>query len=65
MNSCSECVYQPYCGICPVINYADTGDVYEKSPNNYKCQINKGILDCIFEKLYEDRDAIEIFKGWI
>ena len=65
MNSCNECVYQPYCGICPVINYADTGDVYEKSPNNYKCQINKGILDCIFEKIYKDNDAIEIFKGWI
>ena len=65
MNSCSECVYQPYCGICPVINYADRGDVFEKAPNNYKCQINKGILDCIFEKIYKDEDAIEIFKGWI
>ena len=65
MNSCSECVYQPYCGICPVINYADRGDVFEKEPNNYKCKINKGILDCIFDKLNKDIDAIKIFRGWI
>lgn len=66
--SCAECVYQPYCGVCPVVNYALTGDVYEKTPNNYRCQINKGMLDTIFEKLQTgdiDDGTYETFRRWI
>lgn len=49
--SCCDCPYQPYCGTCPVVNFAMEGDLYEKRPNPYRCQINKGILDYIFRNL--------------
>lgn len=32
LPTCSQCVYQPYCGVCPVVNYASKRDVYEVSP---------------------------------
>ena len=64
--SCTDCVYQPYCGTCPVVNYALEKDVIEKYPRGYRCRIYSGILDCIFDILKEeDADDISILKSWI
>ena len=46
--TCCDCVYQPYCGTCPVVNYAITGDVIEKQPRSFRCKVYSGILDYIF-----------------
>lgn len=63
---CCDCVYLPYCGVCPVVNYALYGDVMAKEPGGYKCKINKGILDIIFEKIKENNSEImEIFRKWV
>lgn len=63
LPSCTDCVYQPYCGTCPVINYAETKDLIEKEPGGYKCRIYKGLLDLIFEKM-EDEETKKLFEYW-
>lgn len=66
LPSCSDCVYQPYCGVCPVVNFALNENVYEKHPNDYRCEINKGILDILFTKLQDNREEVKwILRGWI
>ena len=66
LPSCTDCVYQPYCGVYPVVNYILYGDLYERSPNNYQCMINKGILDIIFHYLQEnDKNILDILYKWI
>lgn len=66
LPSCSDCVYQPYCGVCPVVNFALYGDTYERQPNGYRCTINKGILDIIFSYLKDnDESIINILRSWI
>lgn len=66
LPSCSDCVYQPYCGVCPVVNYALDMDVYEKSPGSYRCSINKGMLDVLFGKLQSNKEEIlDLFWRWI
>ena len=63
--TCCDCVYQPYCGTCPVVNYALEGDIIEKQPRGYKCKIYAGILDYIFSKFYENNnDTIQILNLW-
>lgn len=63
--TCCDCVYQPYCGICPVVNYALDGDIIEKQPRGYKCKIYSGILDYLFSKFYEnDVKIMHILKSW-
>lgn len=63
--SCCDCVYQPYCGTCPVVNYAMDGDLIEKQPRGYRCKIYAGILDAIFSKFQEDEhDIISILNSW-
>lgn len=63
--TCCDCVYQPYCGTCPVVNYAMSGDVLEKHPRSYRCMIYSGILDYLFEKFYEnDKEIVKVLNSW-
>lgn len=63
--SCCDCVYQPYCGVCPVVNYALSGDIIEKEPRSYRCRIYSGMLDYIFHLLNKnDRETIDILDSW-
>ena len=64
LPSCSDCVYQPYCGVCPVVNYAQNNNIYENTPREYKCKIYGGMLDIIFDYLYYNKD-IDTFWRWI
>ena len=65
LPECCGCVYQPYCGICPVVNYALDGDVFARQSNNYKCKIYKGMLDVLFSILEkEDKQEMEILYSW-
>lgn len=48
LPGCSDCVYSPYCGVCPVYNYDKAGSMFDQMPGNYKCKIYKGILDVVF-----------------
>jgi len=62
--NCDLCVYKPYCGVCPVFNYAQYGTLFPQLPNNDRCKINKGIFDYLFEKL-QDEKVKKVFKRWI
>ena len=63
--SCCDCVYQPYCGTCPVVNYASNNDVIEKQPRSYRCRIYSGMLDYLFSQLLKNDDKIiNIITTW-
>lgn len=63
---CCDCVYQPYCGVCPVINYALEGNLFAGQPNGYRCRIYKGILDTLFAILQnEDSADRKILESWV
>lgn len=61
---CCDCVYHPYCGVCPVVNYAMYHDIYPKQFETYKCKINKGILDYLFTLIRNDPSVTEILRCW-
>ncbi len=61
---CSMCVYKPYCGICPVQNYHESGEL---SPNVFttrRHKINEGIMDILFERLLIPENSA-VFLKWI
>ena len=64
LPNCSDCVYNPYCGTCPVVNYALNNSVYVNGPNDYKCVVYKGILDTIIEAL-KNKENRDILESWI
>ncbi len=60
---CSGCVYLPYCGACPVENYIQQGDLFARTPVSGRCELYKGMLDFLFEKM-EDPEVRKIMKLW-
>lgn len=62
---CDDCVYKPYCGLCPVCNYAEQGSIIAKIPQTQRCKILKKQFDYLFEKISSDKKAKKIFEGWI
>lgn len=61
---CDDCVYKPYCGVCPVLNYALYSDLFVSMPNNERCKLNKGMLDYLFEKLH-NKEIKKVFEKWM
>ena len=57
LPGCCDCVYQPYCGVCPVIQYALHGSIFSQEPNGYRCRIYKGMLDILFDILRNGSEA--------
>ena len=64
LPSCSECVYLPYCGVCPVATYAMEGSILSRTNNNYRCRLYKGMLDSIFQHMMNE-DDLKIFEKWV
>lgn len=62
---CVNCTYQPYCGICPVHNYATQGSLFGRMRESSLCAVYKGLQDFLFEKLRQnDPETVEILKRW-
>lgn len=61
---CDNCTYKPYCGVCPVCNYAKYGTTVSKVFDR-RCKILKGMFDHIFEKFLFDKEYKNIFLNWI
>lgn len=62
-SACDLCVYKPYCGVCPIYNWAECGNIFPGLSTNGRCLIHKGILDFLFEKL-EDKKTRGLFQKW-
>ncbi len=63
LPGCCDCVFKPYCGTCPVINYAIYGNITHVSSE--RCKIYKGILTVLFEYIKVGNDEImRIFEEW-
>ena len=63
LPGCCDCVYKPYCGVCPVINYALNGNITSVAKD--RCEIYKGILDILFGYLYDGAPDIQnLFLKW-
>lgn len=62
--SCDECVYKPYCGTCPVLNYVLHGTIFPQINCTDNCKVNSAVLDYIFDKM-RDKETADIFNMWL
>ena len=63
LPGCCDCVFKPYCGVCPVVNYAINGNVTQVSRD--RCAIYKGMLKIIFSYLITGKkDILRLFETW-
>ena len=59
---CNDCVYNPYCGVCPVYNYTEQGSIFGQMPTNERCKMFMGIQDYFFSNIDSN---FEIYSKWI
>jgi len=66
LPGCETCFNVPFCGVCPVHNYMEGGDLFGQRPTSPKCQEYMTIATLLFERLADDSDGqIEkIFRRW-
>lgn len=62
--SCNNCVFKPYCGLCPVCTYSNQGTLIPNLPLDSRCRILKGVFTYIFEMLEEPRHRA-VFEEWV
>ncbi|MFW6025217.1 MAG: His-Xaa-Ser system radical SAM maturase HxsB [Candidatus Woesearchaeota archaeon] len=61
---CDNCVYKPYCGVCPVKNYSNYGTIFPQMPNTGWCKLQKGQFNYLFEKLRDEKYK-KVFEDWV
>ncbi|HNX82425.1 MAG TPA: His-Xaa-Ser system radical SAM maturase HxsB [Candidatus Omnitrophota bacterium] len=59
---CSQCAYQPYCGVCPLSNFVAENDIFKKS--NFLCSVQRGLIDFLFEKI-RDNSCRALLENWV
>lgn len=53
---CDNCVFKPYCGVCPVCNYAEQGSVIGKIPQTNRCKIYKEQFDWVVKEKFINKE---------
>ena len=61
---CDNCVWAPYCGICPVYSYIRYHNIIPKIPGDFRCKIMKNVIKSTFEKILFDSDKRNILMKW-
>lgn len=62
---CKDCVFNPICGVCPVYNYNQDGNLIGRVNKNDRCKILKGIYTYILSILEKNDDKSHILKSWL
>ena len=63
---CSHCVFQCYCGVDPIRNYAEQGEVVGNRMMSSLCKINMAIFQYLFELVQEnDKSTMDVLWSWI
>lgn len=63
-NYCNRCVYKPYCGLCPVLNYVEFGSTIGRISESEWCKLHMAQFDYIFEKL-KDPKSKSVLLSWV
>lgn len=61
---CSDCVYKPYCGICPLANFIEYGTIFPQIYNTDRHKINKAMFDYLFRRLADPKYK-SVFESWL
>lgn len=62
---CCNCVYHPVCGVCPVYNFNQQGDLLGNPPLKDRCKIMQGQIQYLIEWMNSDDEKDRaIFYEW-
>lgn len=59
-NYCEFCACKPFCGVCPILLFKETGHLTAPVFNSRRCRIYRGMIDFVFKKFLGDPAAREV-----
>jgi radical SAM protein with 4Fe4S-binding SPASM domain len=62
---CDTCVWKPWCGLCPVCDYAEQGSIIPKLPMTSRCKIFYAMFEYVFDKILNDPETKDTFLKWV
>jgi uncharacterized protein len=64
---CESCWNAPYCGVRPLHNYMQSGDIFGLRPMTPKCTQHMAIVKMLIERMDQDSSGVteQIFRRWI
>lgn len=66
LPGCADCVYQAFCGLCPVHAWKTQGDLFGQRPRSELCRLHQGQLELLIRRLRDDPDGFvrQLFLRW-
>ena len=66
LPACRDCVYKPWCGVCPVQSWAAEGDLFGQRARSDRCKLQRGQIEGLFRRLRDDPDgqSEQVFRRW-
>ncbi|MFZ5477993.1 MAG: His-Xaa-Ser system radical SAM maturase HxsB [Myxococcota bacterium] len=66
LPGCRDCVYQPYCGVCPVYTWSTERDLFGQRPRSERCRLFRGQIEGLLRRLRDDPDGAteRVFRRW-
>lgn len=66
LPGCNHCVYQPWCGVCPVHTWRTQGDLFGQRPRSELCKLHQGQIELLLRRLRDDPDGHtgRVFTRW-
>ncbi len=62
---CDNCVWNPYCGICPIYTFKAQGTIVSKLAMDARCKMMSGLISHIFQKLLFSERYKSLFFKWL
>lgn len=63
---CESCFNAPWCGVRPLHNYMQSGDLFGQRPSTPKCQQHMGLAQLLLQRMADDNDGstLALFRRW-
>ena len=66
LPGCVDCVYQAFCGLCPVHAWKTQGDLFGQRPRSELCRLHQGQIELLIRRMRDDPDGFvrALFQRW-
>ena len=55
---CRECAYETFCGLCPIMSYAEGKGLVPTPPEDFRCRLTIFLFDYVFEKMAQNPEQL-------
>lgn len=55
---CRECAYETFCGLCPIMSYAEGKGLVPTPPKDFRCRLTVFLFDYVFEKMAQNPERL-------